>query len=229
MRRVFDAEQTLSERHKIQRLLSGCRDFPTWKIERQQHGTLTAGKMLEHNVANAHDSLFRIHCTCGNTFEATAYDWNTGDVFCSCNPEMIRWEIPSMFQDMRIGIILQCLGKLEGRQAQVITLRWGLDGSGEHTLREIGKRFGVTHERIRQIETKAMCKLKWHATHQPKLKTPKVVKPVPTIREHSTATRRGVRKVMECASSAVKRRMQKAQAYLKMRAAERTAKIKVTT
>lgn len=51
------------------------------------------------------------------------------------------------------------LGTLTEREQQVIRLRFGLDDDHPHTLEEIGQQFGVTRERIRQIETKALRKL----------------------------------------------------------------------
>jgi RNA polymerase primary sigma factor len=42
----------------------------------------------------------------------------------------------------------------------VLRMRFGIDMSSDHTLEEVGKQFDVTRERIRQIEAKAMRKLK---------------------------------------------------------------------
>jgi RNA polymerase primary sigma factor len=42
----------------------------------------------------------------------------------------------------------------------VIKLRFGLGDGSERTLEEVGQRFAVTRERIRQIEAKALCKLR---------------------------------------------------------------------
>ncbi|MBI6546357.1 MAG: sigma-70 family RNA polymerase sigma factor, partial [Cyanobacteria bacterium NC_groundwater_1444_Ag_S-0.65um_54_12] len=49
---------------------------------------------------------------------------------------------------------------LSAREREVITLRFGLEDGQVHTLEEIGKRFGVTRERVRQIEGKALNKLR---------------------------------------------------------------------
>jgi RNA polymerase sigma factor (sigma-70 family) len=51
---------------------------------------------------------------------------------------------------------------LEPRQREVLRLRFGLDGQGPKTLREIGERFRLTRERIRQIERQAMARLREH-------------------------------------------------------------------
>jgi RNA polymerase primary sigma factor len=46
------------------------------------------------------------------------------------------------------------------REQQVLTMRYGLTDGFSHTLEEVGQRFGVTRERIRQIETKTLAKLR---------------------------------------------------------------------
>jgi len=55
--------------------------------------------------------------------------------------------------------IQRVLGSLPVREREVIRLRFGLDGSRVHTLEELGKRFNVTRERVRQIEIRAIRKL----------------------------------------------------------------------
>ncbi|WP_092603636.1 RNA polymerase sigma factor RpoD [Ralstonia sp. 25mfcol4.1] len=61
------------------------------------------------------------------------------------------------------------LDELSPREAKVLRMRFGLDTSMEHTLEEVGKQFDVTRERIRQIEAKAMRKLK-HPSRADKLR-----------------------------------------------------------
>jgi RNA polymerase primary sigma factor len=55
------------------------------------------------------------------------------------------------------------LEELEPRETEIISLRYGLNETEEKTLEELGKKFGVSRERIRQIETKALEKLKKRA------------------------------------------------------------------
>jgi len=52
------------------------------------------------------------------------------------------------------------LGSLTGREAKVLRMRFGIDMNTDHTLEEVGKQFDVTRERIRQIEAKALRKLR---------------------------------------------------------------------
>ena len=56
--------------------------------------------------------------------------------------------------------ILNALGELTEREASIIKLRFGLEGNRSHTLKELGEIFGVTRERIRQIQQKALRKLR---------------------------------------------------------------------
>jgi RNA polymerase primary sigma factor len=49
---------------------------------------------------------------------------------------------------------------LDPREAQVLRLRFGLDGGRIYTLEEVGEKFGLTRERIRQIEGKALRRLR---------------------------------------------------------------------
>jgi RNA polymerase primary sigma factor len=52
------------------------------------------------------------------------------------------------------------LGELSEREQEIVRLRFGLDGGQAKTLEEVGKEFGVTRERIRQIEAKTLAKLR---------------------------------------------------------------------
>ena len=54
----------------------------------------------------------------------------------------------------------QVLNTLTPREERIIKMRFGLEDGTEHTLEEVGHNFGVTRERIRQIEAKALRKLR---------------------------------------------------------------------
>jgi RNA polymerase primary sigma factor len=61
------------------------------------------------------------------------------------------------------------LGSLSSRESRIIALRFGLDDGRQRTLEEVGREFGVTRERIRQIEAKALRKLR-HPSRSKRLK-----------------------------------------------------------
>jgi RNA polymerase primary sigma factor len=56
--------------------------------------------------------------------------------------------------------VLDALGELNEREQQVVRLRFGLEDGQARTLEEVGREFGVTRERIRQIESKTLAKLR---------------------------------------------------------------------
>jgi len=56
--------------------------------------------------------------------------------------------------------IREVLDELKLRERKILELRFGLDNNESHTLEEVGRKFGVTRERIRQIEAKALQKIK---------------------------------------------------------------------
>ncbi len=63
------------------------------------------------------------------------------------------------------------LHTLDAREQKVLRMRFGIDESRDHTLEEVGKVFSLTRERIRQIETKALRKLRIPLAHR-RLKAP---------------------------------------------------------
>ena len=70
--------------------------------------------------------------------------------------QLLKEELDSILKD------------LTDREERVLRLRYGLDDNRPRTLEEVGREFGVTRERIRQIEAKAIKKLK-HPTRRKKL------------------------------------------------------------
>lgn len=74
-----------------------------------------------------------------------------------------------MLKDMTIRALDDILSTLTDREEKVLRLRYGLLDGKTYTLEEVGREFGVTRERIRQIEAKAMRKLK-HPSRQQRLR-----------------------------------------------------------
>ena len=64
----------------------------------------------------------------------------------------------------------EILASLTAREAKVLRMRFGIGMNNDHTLEEVGKQFDVTRERIRQIEAKALRKLR-HPTRSDVLKS----------------------------------------------------------
>jgi len=62
------------------------------------------------------------------------------------------------------------LSSLTAREERVLRMRFGIGMNSDHTLEEVGQQFSVTRERIRQIEAKALRKLK-HPSRSKKLKS----------------------------------------------------------
>jgi RNA polymerase primary sigma factor len=65
--------------------------------------------------------------------------------------------IKSMREEIR-----QHVKNLTPREAEILTLRFGIDGRGSRTLDTVGKKFKVTRERVRQIQEIALTKLRRH-------------------------------------------------------------------
>jgi RNA polymerase primary sigma factor len=74
------------------------------------------------------------------------------------NPTPSQLTARAMLRDLIKEIMID----LTEREQQILKMRFGLDDGIQHTLEEVGKAFGVTRERIRQIEAKALDKIREH-------------------------------------------------------------------
>ncbi len=84
-------------------------------------------------------------------------DSNLGDFVADSNTLTPEGNVESVMLREQINVLL---GDLKDRERQVIVLRFGLEDGHPRTLEEVGKEFNVTRERIRQIEAKALRKLR---------------------------------------------------------------------
>ena len=75
----------------------------------------------------------------------------------------------ALFSSLR-DVTKEVLDSLTPREAKVLRMRFGIEMNTDHTLEEVGKQFDVTRERIRQIEAKALRKLR-HPTRSEKLRS----------------------------------------------------------
>lgn len=76
--------------------------------------------------------------------------------------EDMNAELPgkALEQKTRFQMLLELVTKLNQRESRILRYRFGLDGGSEKTLEEVGRHFGVTRERIRQLQNVALNKLK---------------------------------------------------------------------
>ncbi len=63
-------------------------------------------------------------------------------------------------------VVARMLGRLNDRERRVLISRFGLAGAAEQTLEQLGREFGVTKERVRQIEARAQEKLRKYAREE---------------------------------------------------------------
>ena len=76
------------------------------------------------------------------------------------NDENIKLPDENAYSEALKSAMQDLLTSLTPREAQVLRMRFGIDMNTDHTLEEVGKQFDVTRERIRQIEAKALKKLR---------------------------------------------------------------------
>ena len=64
-----------------------------------------------------------------------------------------------LFAEHEIEQLKHLLSRIDERQAKILRMRYGFEGEQALTLREIGERFGITRERVRQIQNEALDSL----------------------------------------------------------------------
>ena len=141
----------LPDRQSIYNWLQLHRDFfDSYMRAKEQQAHLLADEVLEvtNDIPTYEDSHLGDFIEDGNTLapaEAALHD------------------------SMR-DVVKDVLDSLTPREAKVLRMRFGVEMSTDHTLEEVGKQFDVTRERIRQIEAKALRKMR-HPSRSDKLKT----------------------------------------------------------
>jgi RNA polymerase primary sigma factor len=85
------------------------------------------------------------------------------------NESMLAPNEAAVYAGLR-GATKDALATLTPREAKVLRLRFGIEMESDRTLEEVGKQFNVTRERIRQIEAKALRKLR-HPSRSERLRT----------------------------------------------------------
>ena len=96
--------------------------------------------------------------------EQSDQGWSLGEMVMD---ERLKSPDEELLNSDVLKTALELIATLEPREATILRMRFGLDNTPPHTLKEIGHELGLTRERVRQIETEALQRL-----HH-KLKDPK--------------------------------------------------------
>ncbi len=107
-------------------------------------------------------SQFHLETPVGDSEDASIKDFIESDTDFSPSDTVANNDLKERVREV--------LKTLTPREEKVLKMRFGIDVASEHTLEEVGKDFSVTRERIRQIEVKALRKLR-HPSRSKKLKT----------------------------------------------------------
>jgi len=90
--------------------------------------------------------------------------WSIGEMVMD---ERVKSPDEAMIDHDVLKTAIELVSKLDAREATVLKMRFGLDDTPPHTLKEIGAALGLTRERVRQIETEALARLQ-HSLKDPK-------------------------------------------------------------
>jgi RNA polymerase primary sigma factor len=97
----------------------------------------------------------RIYNSTPQTDQAEA-GWSLGEMIMD---ERMKSPEDELVEDDVLAHVLEMIETMDAREATVLRMRFGLNDTEPHTLKEIGQRLGLTRERVRQIETEALNKL----------------------------------------------------------------------
>jgi RNA polymerase primary sigma factor len=97
----------------------------------------------------------RIYNSTPHTDQAEA-GWTLGEMVMD---ERLKNPEDELLENDAMKHVMAMLATMDPREATVLKMRFGLEGSEPHTLKEIGEQLGLTRERVRQIETEALSRL----------------------------------------------------------------------
>jgi len=151
--------ETINKMTRIQRQLFQKLGREPLTEEIAEKMEMTVGKIL--NIQRISKEPISLESRIGEEEDSSIGDFisDTGTL----NPH------ESMLKDLSLQALNELLVTLTDREEKVLRLRYGLLDGRSYTLEEVGREFNVTRERIRQIEAKALRKLR-HPTRQKKLR-----------------------------------------------------------
>jgi RNA polymerase primary sigma factor len=110
------------------------------------------------HIQKISQEVISIETPIGDDEESTLSDF----IQDSTNPTPAQLTARAMLRDL----IKEIMVDLTDREQEILKMRFGIEDGVQHTLEEVGKAFGVTRERIRQIEAKALEKMREHGKAQ---------------------------------------------------------------
>ncbi len=135
------------------------------RVQRQMHQELKREPTVEELAAEVDESVEKIWEILRIGLDPLSLDSPVGDEDESNLADFIKDENAAVPVDVAARHLLasavgDVLVELSDREQEVVRLRFGLDDGRPRTLEEVGRQFGVTRERIRQIEAKTLAKLR---------------------------------------------------------------------
>ncbi len=135
------------------------------RVQRQMHQDLKREPTIEELAAEVDESVDKIREILRISLDPLSLDSPVGEEDDSNLGDFIEDEdaiAPSdaAARKLLTAAVSEVLHELSEREQEVVRLRFGLDDGRPRTLEEVGRQFGVTRERIRQIEAKTLAKLR---------------------------------------------------------------------
>ena len=135
------------------------------RVQRQMHQELKREPTVEELAAEVDESVEKIREILRIGLDPLSLDSPVGDEDESNLADFIKDENAAAPVDVATRHLLasavgDVLVELSDREQEVVRLRFGLDDGRPRTLEEVGRQFGVTRERVRQIEAKTLAKLR---------------------------------------------------------------------
>jgi RNA polymerase primary sigma factor len=135
------------------------------RVQRQMHQDLEREPTVEELAAEVDMPLDRVREILRISQDPLSLDLPIGEEGDSSMGDFIEDEnavapIEAAARNLLTNAVTEVLHELTEREQEVVRLRFGLDDGRPRTLEEVGRSFGVTRERIRQIEAKTLAKLR---------------------------------------------------------------------